>query len=363
MAYAVRKKIWAVVFGVFILAGSFVFPAHAENSSKGLGYVVSIDAQSGEQLVYPAVAMEAEGGSYIYANIESAQNISSVGYVSYDGQSSYEIEVSGEIEQLGLVEYVGPEGIGYHTAKPKEGEKVNVICFSTAEQAYTYYTTEIVSISGQGAELSEYAENVLYPAAVVNFDNYCLGIVYQKTSAYMFMDSEEGKIAEILRNHWYVAVLLAASFIGALYGISKKKTKEPVPQPAPQPVPQPTPQPAPQPEPQWSPQPMPQYSGALRLRGVSGCLSGNVYEISSNGLTIGRSAGVTVRFPGDTKGVSREHCRVYWNQGTLMLMDVGSSYGTALEGKGKLQANIPVALKCGDVFYVGSREQAFRVEM
>jgi len=46
-----------------------------------------------------------------------------------------------------------------------------------------------------------------------------------------------------------------------------------------------------------------------------------------------------------------------------MLVDEGASYGTFLEGKGKLQENCPVAIKEGDVFYVGSREQAFRVEM
>lgn len=102
-------------------------------------------------------------------------------------------------------------------------------------------------------------------------------------------------------------------------------------------------------------------SSAVSLTGVGGCMSGRIYQVSGSEILIGRDPSCTIQYPADARGVSRRHCKVFWKNGTLMLMDCGSSYGTYLEGKGRLQAQWPVAVKDGDVFYVGEKNNGFRI--
>ena len=40
-------------------------------------------------------------------------------------------------------------------------------------------------------------------------------------------------------------------------------------------------------------------------------------------------------------------------------MDLESSYGTYLEGKGKLLPNVPMELNVGDTFYLGDKNNGF----
>jgi len=97
--------------------------------------------------------------------------------------------------------------------------------------------------------------------------------------------------------------------------------------------------------------------------GVAGVLKGREYPISERGILCGREEDADVRYPAETKGVSRRHCRVFWKDGVLVLMDVGSKSGTLLRGKGPIPANEPVPVVEGDVFYLGSKENALTIRL
>lgn len=97
--------------------------------------------------------------------------------------------------------------------------------------------------------------------------------------------------------------------------------------------------------------------------GVAGALQGREFPISDRGILIGRGENMDVRYPPDTKGVSRQHCKVFWKDGVLMLMDMGSTSGTLLRGKGQLPADVPVVVVEGDIFYLGSKENAMTIRL
>lgn len=111
------------------------------------------------------------------------------------------------------------------------------------------------------------------------------------------------------------------------------------------------------PEPGPAPRPVKIY-----LEIANGPMTGQQYPIPDSGkMLIGRSMEATIRYPADTKGVSRNHCQVYWNNGSLQLMDLGSTSGTFLRGKGQLVPNTPVALTDGSTIYLGSKSVAINV--
>ena len=97
--------------------------------------------------------------------------------------------------------------------------------------------------------------------------------------------------------------------------------------------------------------------------GVAGALQGREFPISDRGILIGRGENMDVRYPPNTKGVSRQHCKVFWKDGVLMLMDMGSTSGTLLRGKGQLPADVPVVVVEGDIFYLGSKENAMTIRL
>lgn len=110
-----------------------------------------------------------------------------------------------------------------------------------------------------------------------------------------------------------------------------------------------------------SPPPMP-GSVRLSLNVISGPMAGQCYPISDSATLVGRALEANIRYPADTKGVSRKHCQVFWKNGALHIMDLGSTSGTFLRGKGQLQANVPVALTAGDIIYLGSKQVALQLK-
>ena len=67
-------------------------------------------------------------------------------------------------------------------------------------------------------------------------------------------------------------------------------------------------------------------------------------------------------FPADTTGVSGVHCVVRLTSAGATLTDLGSSFGTFLNGSQKLTPHQSVELKPGDTFSLGSQRQKFRLE-
>ena len=87
---------------------------------------------------------------------------------------------------------------------------------------------------------------------------------------------------------------------------------------------------------------------------------GRKFELSGPSVTIGRDPGCTVVLPEKAAGVSRVHCRVEYQADRLMLTDLDSSYGTYVQGK-RIQPNVPVELKAGSSFYLGSEKYTLTV--
>jgi len=105
-----------------------------------------------------------------------------------------------------------------------------------------------------------------------------------------------------------------------------------------------------------------QQKASFYVKAVGGSLDGNAYPITGAEITFGWENGNTVQFPGETKNINLRHCKLFWHHGNLALMDVGSSYGTYLEGYGKLQKGQAVPVKCGDIFYLAEKENSFTIQ-
>ena len=74
-------------------------------------------------------------------------------------------------------------------------------------------------------------------------------------------------------------------------------------------------------------------------------------------IVMGRdSAQCNLIFENATQGVSRAHCRIKLENGRIFLTDLGSSYGTIVNGTRKLAANETVELRPGDRFTIGKNE-------
>jgi len=84
--------------------------------------------------------------------------------------------------------------------------------------------------------------------------------------------------------------------------------------------------------------------------------------VPASGLVIGRDpAQCGLCLPNETKGVSRRHCQLTPSGQGLLLTDLGSSYGTFLNGR-KLTPNSPATLLRGDSFWLGSESVRFKLQ-
>lgn len=103
-----------------------------------------------------------------------------------------------------------------------------------------------------------------------------------------------------------------------------------------------------------------------RLSGVSGCFVGRSFELSAQGLRIGRGPTNDIAFPQQkAKGISRNHCLIRFNPQacTFVLIDQNSSYGTFLENGVRLSPGMPATLSPGERFYLADRSTSFRVDL
>ena len=104
-----------------------------------------------------------------------------------------------------------------------------------------------------------------------------------------------------------------------------------------------------------------QQAKAPVLIGLQGAYAGRRFTVGA-GLTLGRDpASCQVVFAPGTPGVSSKHCSVWYNNGTFMLQDNGSSYGTFTANGQKLTPNMPVALRPGDSFSLADGANRFQV--
>lgn len=85
----------------------------------------------------------------------------------------------------------------------------------------------------------------------------------------------------------------------------------------------------------------------VTLKAVSGPLAGKTFPITQSGVIIGRDAGAAnVVVPNDQTKVSRKHCKVECQNGKILVTDLASTHGTAVNGK-KLPANVALTVEQG----------------
>ena len=98
----------------------------------------------------------------------------------------------------------------------------------------------------------------------------------------------------------------------------------------------------------------------LRIQGVSGQFAGRRFAVGAQ-LRIGRDpARNDLVYPANSQGVSGVHCVLIVESGRLQLKDLGSTYGTFVNGS-RLAANGTVELHVGERFYLGSEQETFVV--
>ncbi len=95
------------------------------------------------------------------------------------------------------------------------------------------------------------------------------------------------------------------------------------------------------------------------IQAICGPLQGQSWELLTS-LSIGRNPGENIVLPPDTSGISRRHCLLARRGDQVTVTDLGSSYGTFLNGS-RITANQPVAVPNGAVLSLASNAVQFRL--
>ena len=95
------------------------------------------------------------------------------------------------------------------------------------------------------------------------------------------------------------------------------------------------------------------------IQAICGPLQGQSWELLTS-LSIGRNPGENIVLPPDTSGISRRHCLIARRGDQVTVTDLGSSYGTFLNGS-RIMANQPVAVPNGAVLSLASNAVQFRL--
>ena len=98
----------------------------------------------------------------------------------------------------------------------------------------------------------------------------------------------------------------------------------------------------------------------LRIQGVAGVFNGRRFPLEGQ-VSIGRAPDNSLVFPTDTPGVGSHHCVIIRNGGQIYIKDLGSTYGTAINGNQRIDKNQLVSLRVGDRIALGSEQQAFMI--
>lgn len=90
------------------------------------------------------------------------------------------------------------------------------------------------------------------------------------------------------------------------------------------------------------------------VRAISGPLTGNTWQLN-HVLTIGRDPSGNIVYPANTKGISRVHCRLELRAGVVTVTDMGSTYGTFVNGR-KLNPNESIRISSNTVISLGGEQ-------
>jgi len=98
----------------------------------------------------------------------------------------------------------------------------------------------------------------------------------------------------------------------------------------------------------------------IRLQGTGGCFKGRRFAVNGR-IRIGRdSSRNDLVYPQGSQGISAAHCEIHFREGKLYLCDMGSTYGTYLNGK-RIPARQMLPLQVGDAVCLGSPQESFTI--
>ncbi len=402
-----KKTCCAVLLGSVLWGTS----AKAYNAGEILGLVGGTDADEELASLGTAVVLvqqDGGGAAYTSASIYAEGN----DYSLITTQDVYTVQVSASAEGWDLLEWsidgMTDDPAALYVASPVQGQTADLVYM---DGELSTQTAEVViqdvsssnglfnlSVSGLPGSAA------VYPAVILDDGGNCLGIVtaqdavwapYVDENAFyggtagggsggapggnsggepgggssepaspsqpsdsgggLLEDAMSGAVIGVVA---VLAVMLIRKFGKKKQSASGQGTAVSFPEPQPTPLPPEDFQPT---EPLPDVPQGPEVSGGFRLVAVGGYMDGRIYPIGDYEITFGRDPSSTIRFPADAKGVSRAHCKLFWKDGTLMLMDCGSSYGTFIQG-GKLQPMQPVPIKYGDIFFIGEKRNCFKIQ-
>ena len=98
----------------------------------------------------------------------------------------------------------------------------------------------------------------------------------------------------------------------------------------------------------------------VSLLAMSGIYAGNTFPLTGP-IALGRDPKrCKIIYPCDAPGISGYHCEVRIEEGKLILMDMGSTFGTFLSDGTKLIPNKAYPVKSGDCFYLSERKNEYK---
>lgn len=104
----------------------------------------------------------------------------------------------------------------------------------------------------------------------------------------------------------------------------------------------------------------PNIQSNFRLQGRRGVYAGRRFPVNGV-LRLGRDSQKNgLVYPEGTKGVSKIHCEIYFQGQQPCIRDLGSTYGTYLNGR-KLNSGENYPLQIGDRIWIGSEGQEFQI--
>ncbi len=99
----------------------------------------------------------------------------------------------------------------------------------------------------------------------------------------------------------------------------------------------------------------------MLVRGLSGTFANQSFMLNGT-MVFGRAASSChVLFPDNTQGISRMHCKIDQVGNNITITDLGSSYGTYVNGL-RIPQHIATPLKAGDNFYLGDQMHMFTLQ-
>ena len=93
-----------------------------------------------------------------------------------------------------------------------------------------------------------------------------------------------------------------------------------------------------------------------RRRPLTGAAASVATQPATEALTGDTHAKCSIVFPSSAPGVSKVHCCVGYNGKEVIVMDLGSKYGTWIDDH-KLTPNTPTRLHRGHTLYIGSEAE------